>query len=94
MNERKLDKVFIGTGWRELEIISEPFVVLVFKGYAPVVKVRDINFGQENILYISAKSIATKLEEFLGEQRLFNGLRFKIRRESEDKMSKYEIEKL
>ena len=32
----------VGTGWIELEIISEPDVVLTFKGYAPILQVKKL----------------------------------------------------
>ena len=32
----------VSTGWIELEIISEPDVVLTYKGYAPILRVRKL----------------------------------------------------
>ena len=47
----------VSTGWIELEIISEPDVLLTFKGYAPILRCpRQLNNDLEYILYISAKS--------------------------------------
>ena len=61
-------------------------------GYAPVLPVRNEATGQDYILYIAAKSIMEHLEPLRknngGE---FKGLRFSIRKESENQMAKYEL---
>ena len=63
MSEEDLPSLKVSTGWIELEIVSEPDVVLTFKGYAPILRVRKSRTGVEYILYISAKSLAEPLEE-------------------------------
>ena len=42
MSKETLPALKVGIGWIELEIISEPDVVLTFKGYAPILQVRKI----------------------------------------------------
>ena len=58
----------VSTGWIELETISEPDVILTFKGYAPILRVRKLRTNVEFILYISAKSLAEPLEELRKKQ--------------------------
>ena len=83
----------VGTGWIDLEIVSEPDVVLGFRGYAPILRVRKSRTGVEYILYISAKSLAEPLEELRNNNGgIFKGLQLRVRKESMEKTSKYEIE--
>ena len=93
MSKEPLPSLKVSTGWIELEIISEPNVVLTFKGYAPILRVRKSRTGVEYILYISAKSLAEPLEELRKNNGgIFKGIQLRIRKESMEKMSKYEIE--
>ena len=63
MSKEDLPALKVSTGWIELEIISEPDVVLGFRGYTPILRVRKSRTSVEYILYISAKSLAEPLEE-------------------------------
>ena len=95
MSQETLPSLKVSTGWIELEIVSDPNVVLTFKGYAPILRVRNTRTGLEYILYISAKSLAEPLEELrINNDGIFKGIQFRIRKESTDKMSKYEIEEI
>jgi hypothetical protein len=90
-NER-LPRLEIRTGWVELTVTCEPFVVMTFKGYAPAVHVRVIQTGLDYLLYISAKSLAEGLEPMRKNNGgRFSGLRFQVRKASEDKFAKYEL---
>lgn len=83
----------VGTEWIELEVISEPDVVLTFKGYAPILRVREIRTGSEYRFYISAKSLAEPLEELKrNNSGIFIGIQFCVRKEGMDKMAKYKVE--
>ena len=83
----------VGTEWIGLEMISEPDVVLTFKGYAPILQVREISTGSEYRFYISAKSLAKSLEELRRHNGgVFKGIQFRVRKESMDKMAKYEVD--
>ena len=83
----------VGIGWIELEIISEPDVVLTFRGYAPILRVRKISNNLEYMLYISAKSLGEPLEMLRKNNAgIFKGIQFRIRKESMDQMAKFEIE--
>lgn len=85
----------VSTGWIQLEIISEPDVVLTYKGYAPVLRVRKLRTHVEFILYISAKSLAEPLEELReNNAHLFKGIKFQVRKENKAPMAKYEVKEL
>ena len=76
-----------------MEIISEPDVVLTFKGYTPILQVRKIKTGSEYRFYISAKSLAESLEELRRNNGgVFKGIQFCVRKESMDRMAKYEVD--
>lgn len=95
MPEETIPFLRVGTGWIELEVISQPDVSLTFKGYVPFVHVRKIRTGVEYGLYISAKSVAEPLEELRKNNgRSFEGIKIRIRKESMERMSKYELEEL
>lgn len=92
MLQESVPPLKVGTGWIELEIVSEPDVVLTFKGYAPILRVRNSRTGLEYLLYISAKSLAEPLEVLRKKNAgIFMGIRFRIRKESMEQMAKYEI---
>jgi hypothetical protein len=82
----------VGTEWISVEITSEPYVVMTVRGFAPVVDVKAP--AGEFILYISSKSISDglmPLQEAAGGK--FKGLKFRVKKESEDKMARYIVEK-
>ena len=82
----------VGVEWVPVEITSEPYVVMTVRGYAPVV---DIKCAQGDfILYISSKSMSDGLEPMVkGTNGAFKGLKLKVKKESEDKMARYIVEK-
>lgn len=83
----------VSTGWIQLEIISEPNVILTYKGYAPILRVRKLRTNVEFILYISAKSLAEPLEELRENNAyLFKGIKFQVRKKNNAPMAKYEVE--
>lgn len=82
----------VGTDWIAIIVTGPVDVNATLNGYAPVLPVRKTTTGQDYILYISAKSLTEQLEPLRknnGDQ--FTGLKFSIRKESEDKMAKYEL---
>ena len=83
----------VNTGWIELEITSEPDVLLTFKGYAPILHVRKLNNDLEYILYISAKSLGEPLEKLRENNGgVFQGIQFRVRKKDATPMAPYEIE--
>ena len=93
MSQESVPSLKVGTGWIELEIVSEPDVVLSYRGYAPTLRVRNSRTSLEYLLYISARSLAEPLETLRKNNTgIFKGIRFRIRKESMEQMAKYEIE--
>ncbi len=87
----QLPQLRVGTDWITITVTGTVEVITSF-GYAPVLPVRNEATGQDYILYIAAKSIMEHLEPLRknngGE---FKGLKFSIRKESENQMAKYEL---
>ena len=82
----------VGVNWMAAELLSEPFVVMSIRGYAPVVDVRTPE--GDFILYISSKSISEGLDPLVqANGGKFAGLRLRLRKESEDRMAPYIVEK-
>lgn len=82
----------VGTEWIPVDIVSEPYVVMTIRGFAPVVDVKTP--GGEFILYISSKSMSDGLVPLLEvSDGKFQGLKIKVKKESEDKMARYVVEK-
>ena len=72
--------------------MGEVDVVASFRGYAPVLPVKVDRTGLLHILYISATSLTAQLEPLrIANGGHFKSLRFSIRKESEDRMSGYEL---
>jgi hypothetical protein len=82
----------VGVEWITAEVLSEPFVVMSIRGYAPVVNVKTPE--GEFILYISSKSISEGLDPLVRTNGgAFKGLKLRLRKETEDKMAPYIVEK-
>lgn len=93
--KKSLPKLQLSTGWVPLEILGEPNVVLTFKGYAPVVKVKALKTGLKYLLYIQALSMATPLESRRkGNGDRFDGLKFELRKSGSENWSPYEVRSL
>ena len=83
----------VSTEWIELEIISEPDVVLTTFGYTPFLRVREIITDIDYRFYISAKSLATPLEKLrIDNGGIFEGIQFRVRKESVDQKAPYEVD--
>ena len=82
----------VGTDWADAEILTEPYVVMTMRGYAPVV---DVKSGTDKLLlYISAKSLSLALEPLVqANGGKFTGLKLRLKKESDDKMAGYVVEK-
>ena len=80
------------TNWVDLEVISEASVKITNFGYSPVVKILESGRKIPRLLIISAKSLAVPLEEMrIDNGGQFKGLKFSVRKASEDKKSAYEL---
>ncbi len=82
----------VGKDWIAVELVSEPYVVMSIRGYAPVVDVQGPDAKQ--ILFISSKSISQGLEPLVqANGGKFTGLKVRLRKETDDRMSPYVVEK-
>lgn len=82
----------VSTEWIPVEVVSEPYVVMSIRGYAPVVDVTSP--GGKQILFISSMSISKGLEPIVeGNGGKFLGLKLRLRKETEDRMAPYIVEK-
>jgi hypothetical protein len=89
---RDIPPLKVGTGWIGVAVTGEATVIQTFKGYAPVLPVKVIATGLDYILYISAKSLAEKLEPLRNANGgRFGGLTFSIRKTADEQFSPYEI---
>lgn len=90
----KLEYLVISTEAVVVSIVSEPRVVMTYRGYAPVVEVCVDADAVHKLMYINSKSISTILEGLKNENGgKFNGIKIRIRKESNDKFAKYIIDK-
>ena len=89
-----MDRFRATTTWQVLQIDSEPYLVMTFRGYGMVVASRELSTDQEYELLITGiKSLAGPLEELRNSNGgLFTGLRFGIKKESRDRSSPYAVD--
>lgn len=81
----------VGTEWVEVEVTSEPYVVMTMRGYAPVVDV--VTGGVKKRLFIAAKSLGGALEpEVKKREGKFAGLKLRLKKETGDQMAPYVVE--
>ncbi len=92
MSEERKPNLKVGTVWVTVDVLSEPYVLMSMRGYAPVVDIQAP--AGEFVLYISSKSISEGLEPLRqANGGKFAGLRLRLRKESEDRMAAYVVEK-
>ncbi len=82
--------------WIELIASGEPTVVLTHRGYKPVLPVRILPESNSiEHLYISARSLAEKLEPIRKRNDgLFRGIEFRVRKQDHDSYFLYQVEEL
>jgi len=61
------------------------------RGYQPIVLVRDVHEGKDYIFFVSAQSVMEPLEEIRLEAGTLEGAQILVKKESEDRMSRYVI---
>ena len=96
MEQEKREFVRFGVEDVVVEIVSEPFVVNTFRGFAPALDVK-VEGGEEETksMYISAKSLADSLTPMVDENGgKFTGLKLKIKKESTDNRAPYVVEEV
>ncbi len=82
----------VGTGWIPITVTGPVDVIAGFRGYAPILTVKVDMTGLDYILYISAQSLTVQLESLRKQNGgNFIGLKFSIRKESDERLAKYEL---
>ena len=82
------------TTWTTLEVVSEPYIVMTFRGYTAALETLDVETNESYELLIGGiKSLAEGIEPIReANGGLFSGLRIKIKKESADRSSLYVVE--
>ena len=82
------------TTWTTLEVVSEPYIVMTFRGYTAALETLDVETNESYELLIGGiKSLAEGIEPIReANGGLFSGLRIKIKKESAERSSLYIIE--
>ncbi len=89
---QEVPRLRVGTEWLDLTIEAGPYIVVTVRGYAAALPVRDAS-GASFELLAGAGSICTGIELLREENDgEYEGVRFKIRRESAERTARYEIE--
>ncbi len=82
----------VGTGGVDVEIVSEPEVAVTRRGYAPILRVRVLRSGLPHYLFISPISLTEQLERIRAARGRLAGTRIKLSKKSEDQYSPYVLE--
>ena len=88
---QEVPRLRVGTEWLDLTLEADPYVVVTVRGYAAALAVRDAS-GASYELLAGAGSICEGIERLREESGAYEGLQFKIRRESAERTARYEIE--
>ena len=89
--DTELEHLRVGSGWIEIEIQSEPFVVYRHRKYNPVLHIKEVLSGLNYILFISAASLAEAIEDYRTEHGALTGKVISIKKGSTDRFAPYEI---
>ena len=90
-----LELIKVDVNIKNLEVIGEPFVEMTFRGYAPLLPVRNMDSDEEGKIYITASSFAKQLEPLREKNGgTFEGLKFSVKKASEERTASYEVEEL
>lgn len=82
----------VGTEWVEIEIRTDPFVVLTRFGYAPVLEVELLSEGKIYTWFVKAASIASKLEPIRMAHGSLEGVQVRVKRESAEQTAPYLVD--
>jgi hypothetical protein len=78
---------------KKIIVESDLMVVFTKRGYVPALHVREARSKREFILYLSAFSLSKAVEVLrLGNNGMFIGLEFWIRKATDDRMAPYVVE--
>ncbi len=88
----RLAKLSVGTDWTPIEIMSEPFISVTFRGYAAATEVRVVATGLQYTLFIGAKSLTEPIERFrLAQGGKMLGLKLAIKKSDVNRTAPYEV---
>jgi hypothetical protein len=80
----------VGTAPTNVEVVSEPFIRLTFRGYVPCLKVKVVKSGLDYALAINAKSLTEALDKIRKQNEgFFVGLKFQLCKKDESQMAPY-----
>ena len=87
-----LPQLKVGTGWLALRVIEGPGVMLTGLGWAPVLKVQELETSQEYAFFFGARSLGKPMADL----RARNGntwvdAKFRVRKQKPDKTAPYEL---
>jgi hypothetical protein len=90
-NLESISPLKVGTAPTRVLVLSEPCIRYTDWGYIPVLHVQVEKSGIDYLLAISARSLAKELRNMHEKSGQFTGLRFTLRRVSEEKAAAYEV---
>lgn len=82
----------VGTSDTLVKVLAGPFLKATRFGYQPYLVVEVLKSGVQYVFFLSAKSIADKLEPLRSSAHGWAGQKLRIRRASEERTSAYIIE--
>lgn len=86
----ELQTLKVALDWLDVEVVSEPYVIMTMRGYAPVVDVK--SGGETKRLFIGPKTLGQAIDPSVKKRGKFSGLKFKVKKESADQMAPYVVE--
>lgn len=84
-------RMTIGEVWRDVKIVSDPFVIKTSMGYTAAINVIDLKTNSIHHIIAGAKSISNELEIIRNKFGTLSNVEIKIRKQSSDPKSSYEI---
>lgn len=89
--ETTTPRLTVGETWVDVQIQSDPFVVLTRRGYTPALLIRRRHATISEHLLIGAKSIADELEAIRNKRGTLRGCHVTIRKQTPDRTAPYEL---
>lgn len=84
-------RMTIGETWREIKIVSDPFVIKTAMGYTAAINVIESKTNTIHHIIVGAKSLSNELEIIRNKLGSLSNIQIKIRKQSSDPKSPYEI---
>jgi hypothetical protein len=84
-------RMTISDTWREIKIVSDPFVIKTGMGYTAAINVVESKTNTIYHITVGAKSLSNELESIRNKFGSLSNIQMKIRKQSSDPKSPYEI---